>query len=81
MVCKLITAVTLIICILPVFTSPHGSRYRTRTSAPTYDQKQTGDYNIQLHLKDFQVVALLSESAFADLGVRTTLYLIQKYLY
>lgn len=36
----------------------------------TYDQKQTGDYNIQLHLKDFQIIALLGEDALGALGVR-----------
>lgn len=38
----------------------------------TYDQKQTGDYNIQLHLKDFQIVALLSEDALGAFGVSTS---------
>lgn len=61
----------LIICVVPALPSPHSSRYRSRSSSPTYDQKQTGDYNIQLHLKDFQVVALLSEGALGDLGVRS----------
>lgn len=78
MACKLIIAVTLIICVLPVRPAPHSSRYRSRsrTSSPTYDQKQTGDYNIQLHLKDFQVVALLSEGALGDLGVRKDIFLV-----
>ncbi|KAG5867408.1 hypothetical protein JTB14_034389 [Gonioctena quinquepunctata] len=33
-----------------------------------YDQKQTGDYNIQLHLKDFQIIAVLGDdsSSFGD---------------
>lgn len=35
----------------------------------TYDQKQTGDYNIQLHLKDFQIVALLGEDTLGAFGV------------
>lgn len=39
----------------------------------TYDQKQTGDYNIQLHLKDFQIVALLSEDTLGAFGVRDSL--------
>lgn len=39
----------------------------------TYDQKQTGDYNIQLHLKDFQIVALLGEDTLGAFGVRIDL--------
>lgn len=33
----------------------------SKNSSPqaVFDQKQTGDYNIQLHLKDFQIIALL----------------------
>ncbi|XP_060529129.1 mucin-5AC [Cylas formicarius] len=33
-----------------------------------YDQKQTGDYNVQLHLKDFQIIAILgdTEGALGD---------------
>jgi hypothetical protein len=34
-----------------------------------YDQKQTGEYNIQVHLKDLQIVALLGDDA---LGVSLT---------
>lgn len=60
------------ICFTLTFAAPYHSRSRTKSSSPTYDQKQTGDYNIQLHLKDFQVVALLSEGALGDLGVSTT---------
>lgn len=36
-----------------------------------YDQKQTGDYNIRLNLKDFQIIALLGEDTFGDIGVST----------
>lgn len=35
----------------------------------TYDQKQTGDYNIQLHLKDFQIVALIGDDTLGAFGV------------
>ncbi|CAH1374801.1 unnamed protein product [Tenebrio molitor] len=31
-----------------------------------YDQKQTGEYNIQVHLKDLQIVALLGDDALGD---------------
>lgn len=33
--------------------------------AAQYDQKQTGDYNIHLHLQDFQIIALLGGDPFA----------------
>lgn len=42
--------------------SPYRSKNKVRDSAQlVYDQKQTGDYNIQLHLKDFQIIALLGD--------------------
>lgn len=44
------------------------------TPRTVYDQKQTGDYNIQLHLKDFQVIALLGGEGSA-LGVSFTIIL------
>ncbi|GJQ84026.1 hypothetical protein Trydic_g10491 [Trypoxylus dichotomus] len=34
----------------------------------SYDQKQTGEYNIRLHLKDFQIIALLSDEALSSLS-------------
>ncbi|CAH2001935.1 unnamed protein product [Acanthoscelides obtectus] len=41
-----------------------GSKGPKTTSAGTvFDQKQTGDYNIQLHLKDFQIIALLADDS------------------
>ncbi|KAK4875649.1 hypothetical protein RN001_012071 [Aquatica leii] len=33
-----------------------------------YDQKQTGDYNVQLHLKDFHIFALLGDDPWGSLG-------------
>ncbi|XP_044271114.1 uncharacterized protein LOC123015449 [Tribolium madens] len=42
------------------------SKEKTSLPQTVYDQKQTGDYNIQLHLKDFQVIALLGDEAFGD---------------
>lgn len=33
------------------------------------DQKQAGDYNIRLNLKDFQIIALLGEDSIGDVGV------------
>lgn len=36
----------------------------------TYDQKQTGEYNIQLHLKDFQIIAVLADEQLDGFGVR-----------
>lgn len=46
-----------------------GSKFKSAAPHTVYDQKQTGDYNIQLHLKDFQIIALLGDDAFSD-GVR-----------
>lgn len=40
------------------------SKIKTR-----FDQKQTGDYNIRLSLKDFQIIALLGDDTFGDIGV------------
>nr|CAH7742707.1 unnamed protein product [Callosobruchus chinensis] len=41
-----------------------GSKAQKTPSAGTvFDQKQTGDYNIQLHLKDFQIIALLADDS------------------
>ncbi|KAL1491958.1 hypothetical protein ABEB36_012472 [Hypothenemus hampei] len=46
----------------------HRSKNRGNKDAPhlVYDQKQTGDYNIQLHLKDFQIIALLGDETLSD---------------
>lgn len=44
--------------------APHKSKNKGRDGPQmVYDQKQTGDYNIQLHLKDFQIIALLGDEA------------------
>lgn len=71
---RLLVVAYLMICILPVAPSPYRSRSKNRNSAPTYDQKQSGDYNIQLHLKDFEIVALLSDSMFGSNGVSLIQY-------
>ncbi|XP_050305037.1 uncharacterized protein LOC126742428 [Anthonomus grandis grandis] len=44
------------------------SRNKDKDERPqlVYDQKQTGDYNIQLHLKDFQIIALLGDDGLGD---------------
>lgn len=44
-------------------------RSKNNDKLTTYDQKQTGDYNIQLHLKDFQIVALLGDDTLGAFGV------------
>lgn len=49
--------------------APKGSKSKTH-----YDQKQTGDYNIRLNLKDFQIVAIVDDS-LGDLGVSTHSFL------
>lgn len=41
-----------------------------------YDQKQNGEHNIQVHLNDIQIVALLGEDA---LGVSIFLLQFQNY--
>lgn len=45
------------ISVLPVCSAPSSKNASPHT---VFDQKQTGDYNIQLHLKDFQIIALLA---------------------
>lgn len=40
-----------------------------------YDQRQTGDVNVQIHLKDVQVVALLDSGLLEDYVVN---FIIQK---
>lgn len=54
--------------VLPAHSHPKGSK-----SSSQYDQKQTGDYNIQLHLKDFQIIAMVPDDSFGALGVSTGL--------
>ncbi|XP_065155763.1 mucin-2-like [Atheta coriaria] len=39
-----------------------------RSASTTFDQKQTGEYNIQLHLKDFQIIAVVGDDSFGGLG-------------
>ncbi|KAJ8964517.1 hypothetical protein NQ314_004812, partial [Rhamnusium bicolor] len=47
--------------------APRGKHSKT-VPQTVYDQKQTGDYNIQLHLKDFQIIALLSDDSIGAIG-------------
>ncbi|KAK9732252.1 hypothetical protein QE152_g12959 [Popillia japonica] len=54
-------------CFLPQFSYSAVLKTSSRASE-SYDQKQTGDYNIRLHLKDFQIIALLSEEALNALS-------------
>lgn len=44
---------------------------KTRTQI---DQKQSGDYNIRLSLKDFQIIALLGDDTIGDIGVSYCIY-------
>ncbi|CAH0554547.1 unnamed protein product [Brassicogethes aeneus] len=62
MACFKIVAV---VCILGACLVEAAPRSKSKTSLPqtVYDQKQTGDYNIQLHLKDFQIIALLADDS------------------
>ncbi|KAK9877008.1 hypothetical protein WA026_016035 [Henosepilachna vigintioctopunctata] len=43
---------------------------KSRNKGPqlVYDQKQKGDYNIQVHLKNFQVIALLGDDGTGGFG-------------
>nr|CAI5842601.1 unnamed protein product [Callosobruchus analis] len=43
--------------------SKGGKAQKTPSAGTVFDQKQTGDYNIQLHLKDFQIIALLADDS------------------
>lgn len=48
-----------------------GKHHHHKSNQPeTFDQSQKGDYNIRIHLKDFQIVALLNDG-LGDLGVST----------
>lgn len=53
---------TVLLLVVSVRSAP--SKEKSALPQTVYDQKQTGDYNIQLHLKDFQVIALLGDEAF-----------------
>ncbi|XP_018562691.1 uncharacterized protein LOC108904566 [Anoplophora glabripennis] len=64
-ICRFCMVVLLVV--LPGQCAPRskGSKSGHRSAPQTvYDQKQTGDYNIQLHLKDFQIIALLGDDYF-----------------
>lgn len=56
--------------ILPAHSHPKG---KDSKSSSQYDQKQTGDYNIQVHLKDFQIIAMVPDDSFGALGVSKSL--------
>lgn len=43
--------------------------YRSAVPQTVYDQKQTGDYNVQLHLKDFQIIAVLRDDYFGGVSL------------
>ncbi|KAF5279186.1 hypothetical protein FQR65_LT03433 [Abscondita terminalis] len=56
-----------LILITPVYNAPK-HRYRDHSSSTKFDQKQTGDYNVQLHLKDFHIFALMGDDGWGGLG-------------
>ncbi|XP_066155974.1 uncharacterized protein [Euwallacea fornicatus] len=65
----LIRAVLLLVLWLVAFagSAPYRSKGKGRDAPQlVYDQKQTGDYNIQLHLKDFQIIALLGDDTLSE---------------
>ncbi|KAK5644723.1 hypothetical protein RI129_006023 [Pyrocoelia pectoralis] len=50
----------------PVYNAP---KHRNKDhSSTTFDQKQTGDYNVQVHLKDFHIFAVLGDDSWGSLG-------------
>lgn len=56
---------------------------RSKSKGPqlVYDQKQKGDYNVQVHLKDFQIIALVGDDPLGDAGVSNTAGLNQTYVF
>ncbi|XP_039291967.1 uncharacterized protein LOC111053969 [Nilaparvata lugens] len=44
---------------------PHGA-YAAPASSLKYDQSQAGDYNVQVHLKNIEVYAILDDSSFGN---------------
>ncbi|XP_018336866.1 cell wall protein RBR3 [Agrilus planipennis] len=54
--------------LINVETAPRSRSKSSGQQSTTFDQKQTGEYNIQLHLKDFNVIAVVADEAFSDLG-------------
>ncbi|KAB0794393.1 hypothetical protein PPYR_11232 [Photinus pyralis] len=52
----------------PIYNAP-SPRHRNRDrSSTTFDQTQSGDYNVQLHLKDFHIIAVLGDDSWGSLG-------------
>lgn len=75
---KIFTAILTIIVICLHVTIPVTSAPSSKNHHPTvYDQKQTGDYNIQLHLKDFQIIALLPGEAGLEVSNYFSLILLR----
>ncbi|XP_066260485.1 uncharacterized protein [Euwallacea similis] len=65
----LIRAISLLVLWLVAFAGsvPYRSKGKGRDAPQLiYDQRQTGDYNIQLHLKDFQIIALLGDDTLSE---------------
>ncbi|XP_045474439.1 uncharacterized protein LOC123680541 isoform X2 [Harmonia axyridis] len=60
----------LLTVILVGFVAFSNAAPRSKSKGPqlVYDQKQHGDYNIQVHLKDFQIIALLGEESLGGIG-------------
>nr|XP_023020290.1 uncharacterized protein LOC111508888 [Leptinotarsa decemlineata] len=52
-----------LLIVIPSDGAPKSKKSDHHSPHTLYDQKQTGDYNIQLHLKDFQIIAVLSDEA------------------
>lgn len=55
--------------IMMVMPSSSYPKSKDSKGSTLYDQKQNGDYNIQLHLKDFQIIAMVADDSLGGLGV------------
>ncbi|KAL1450692.1 hypothetical protein WDU94_003025 [Cyamophila willieti] len=60
----------LLICLAIVFLSQH----HDTASITKYDQSQHGTYNVQIHLKNLEVIAILDESMFSGGGEQSDIY-------
>jgi hypothetical protein len=63
----IVYVICLFICVTTQLPTPETNKTENEEGV-LYNQKQTGDYNVRLHLKDFAVVAVVNEDPFAGLG-------------
>ncbi|CAG9864045.1 unnamed protein product [Phyllotreta striolata] len=65
--CLLYVSLVEVLCVSTADAAPKKGKKGESPTQTYFDQKQTGDYNIQLHLKDFQIIALVGDDS-ASLG-------------